>query len=638
MKISACMIARNESQNIEKCINSYKEIVDEIILVDTGSTDNTIRIAETHGAKVLHKPWNDDFSAPRNYALDHSNGDWIIFLDADEYFTDASIFELKKILKKIDKKQKYEAIISPIYNIDTKENRIIEIAPALRVFRNKQDIRFVGRIHEAPKKDGRFLNVFQTENVQIYHTGYSSDIIEEKLERNLKFLKEEEAKEEVDVLTYFYMVETCFPLKKYAEVIHFADIFMKSKDYEKMLQTLPQVFRTYIYISKAMSFMKDDYTDNDIYNTISESLKRFPFHPEVKKNEAEFFFKSGKFEQAQKSFKDTINLQKKYHYFYSNKFQRSLDKVLYTIGEIYFLKGNHDQAFEYFLESVKTNKYYEASFDRIISMTKNKGHSEMIQLLNSIYNLKEFKDIEFLSINLAKLKVKTPFFYYFIKNWNSKYDDYGNLMAIALLLNGDATKSLEMSFSRYLKEKNDENELYTVISLIYGDYSDWYKKNKQQLSSKYHKILDVYFMGKKHSDSLDEEIECYQILLKELFPFENKQVFHRFMSRTPDLMIESFEAIGDILKDNEYYDLAVDYFKKLAIRQSSGMEQKGQAYCKMGFCYYHMKAYEDSVDSFEQALLFENNNYEPIQYLEWIKEKDVQNNLKDKICRLTANY
>ena len=69
-----------------RSLDSVKDYVDEIVVVDTGSTDNTIEVAKSYGAKVFESPWNNDFSTPRNMALENATGDWIIFLDADEYF------------------------------------------------------------------------------------------------------------------------------------------------------------------------------------------------------------------------------------------------------------------------------------------------------------------------------------------------------------------------------------------------------------------------------------------------------------------------------------------------------------------------------------------------------------------------
>ena len=83
MKVSACLITKNEAENILRCLESLREIADEVIVVDTGSKDNTKELALNHGAKVYHFQWDNNFSNARNFALDQINSDWVIFLDAD---------------------------------------------------------------------------------------------------------------------------------------------------------------------------------------------------------------------------------------------------------------------------------------------------------------------------------------------------------------------------------------------------------------------------------------------------------------------------------------------------------------------------------------------------------------------------
>ncbi len=639
MKISACMIVKNESNNIEKCINSYKKIVDEIIVVDTGSTDNTMEIAESLGAKVLFRIWDDDFSAAKNYALDHCSGDWVIFLDADEYFEDGSASKLREAILRINKNKNIDAIQCRLYNIEQKYSRLIGSMPAIRVIRNKPDIRFVGKIHEAPKKAREFLKNEYVKGIKIYHTGYSLEVVESKRERNLEMLKAEEEKGNADSFIYYYLTETCVHLKKYEEAIRYADIFMGKPDFKTLVKTYPQAFRVYIYKSICMSEMKDLYSENDIYAAVSEGKKQFPFHPELIKNEAEFLFNHAKLEEAMDRFKEAIRLNKEYDYAYSNNFDSEEDKALCAIGEVFLLQGDIEQAFEYFVKALKVNKYNIRAFNRIANIIRTKDRNEIILFLDNFYNKNELRDMEFLSIHLAKQKMAIPFLYYFIKNWKWKYNDYGNLIVIALIFKGDTKKAFETGFSLLMKEKNDENELYTVISLIYGSHLEWYKKNKQYLSAEYQKILDIYFQINSFSYFSEEEVNVYQILLKELFSFENKQTFHKFLERTPNLMTISSEAIGEILKNYQYYDLAVDYFEKVALDQNSSSGVKKRIYGKMGFCFYHLNAYKESVDFFKQALEIETGrNYEPIQYLKWIQEKNVEADLKDKIGNLIADY
>lgn len=96
-KISLCMIARNEEGCIAKALASVRDYVDEIILVDTGSTDKTCHIASRYGAKIYHHPWNDDFSESRNHSLNYATGDWILILDADETINYLDMIYLKEL-------------------------------------------------------------------------------------------------------------------------------------------------------------------------------------------------------------------------------------------------------------------------------------------------------------------------------------------------------------------------------------------------------------------------------------------------------------------------------------------------------------------------------------------------------------
>ena len=83
--IGLVMIVKNESRSLLKCLARVKKLVDEIYITDTGSTDNTIKIAEEFGAHISTYEWRNDFAAARNYALEQSDCDWNLILDADEY-------------------------------------------------------------------------------------------------------------------------------------------------------------------------------------------------------------------------------------------------------------------------------------------------------------------------------------------------------------------------------------------------------------------------------------------------------------------------------------------------------------------------------------------------------------------------
>ena len=98
-QLSLVVIARDEQEFIAACLQSALNVVDEIIVVDTGSTDETAEIARECGAKVIQYAWNDDFAAARNAGADAATGDWLLILDADERLAPNSAETIRKALR-----------------------------------------------------------------------------------------------------------------------------------------------------------------------------------------------------------------------------------------------------------------------------------------------------------------------------------------------------------------------------------------------------------------------------------------------------------------------------------------------------------------------------------------------------------
>ena len=120
-KISACTIAKNEEKNIGRWVENVRSFADEIIVVDTGSEDQTREIAKAAGAALYEFAWCDDFAAAKNFALDWCHGDWVAFLDADEYFDKKSQQKLRVLISRYDKDEKIAGFMIPFCNIDEKE-------------------------------------------------------------------------------------------------------------------------------------------------------------------------------------------------------------------------------------------------------------------------------------------------------------------------------------------------------------------------------------------------------------------------------------------------------------------------------------------------------------------------------------
>ena len=104
--LSLCMIVKDEEAALARCLDSVKEYVDEIVIVDTGSKDSTKQIAKKYTEKIYDFKWSSDFSAARNFSLSKAYGSWILVLDADEAMDRKSVKSMLELIKNTDNKNK----------------------------------------------------------------------------------------------------------------------------------------------------------------------------------------------------------------------------------------------------------------------------------------------------------------------------------------------------------------------------------------------------------------------------------------------------------------------------------------------------------------------------------------------------
>src|SRR5580658_1936052 len=101
MRVSLCMIVRNEEASLRECLASVEGLWNDLVVVDTGSSDGTKAVAVAHGARVFDFPWCDDFSAARNESLRHALGDWVFWMDADDRLRSGSRPKLQGLLSEL---------------------------------------------------------------------------------------------------------------------------------------------------------------------------------------------------------------------------------------------------------------------------------------------------------------------------------------------------------------------------------------------------------------------------------------------------------------------------------------------------------------------------------------------------------
>jgi tetratricopeptide (TPR) repeat protein len=210
------MIVKNEEANLGACLRSVCSLVDDIIVVDTGSVDRTKQIASEFGARLFDFPWCDDFSAARNESLRHARGEWAFWMDADDRMDDANVKKLERLLGALAEPAAY------LMTVLGDESRKYGVGiPQLRLFKLAPDVRWEYRVHEQIFPSlARSGHPLRETDVVIRHTGYrSAEIMRHKWERNLRLLLLDIAEHPDEWSILFHLGMTYSLLARHAEAV-----------------------------------------------------------------------------------------------------------------------------------------------------------------------------------------------------------------------------------------------------------------------------------------------------------------------------------------------------------------------------------------------------------------------------------
>jgi glycosyltransferase involved in cell wall biosynthesis/Flp pilus assembly protein TadD len=218
-KVSLCLIAKNEETNLPACLSGVAGLVDETVVVDTGSTDGTKEVAARYGARVFDFPWCDNFAAARNESLRHATGDWIFWLDADDRIDEENRRRLRGLFAALTDQN-----IGYIMRCVSRASATIDavsVVDHLRVFRNHPEIRWEHRVHEQivssiVRQGGTICRA----DIVIDHAGYQDpELRHRKEERNLRLLLLDQTDHPNNATVLFHLGWTYHALNRSAEAL-----------------------------------------------------------------------------------------------------------------------------------------------------------------------------------------------------------------------------------------------------------------------------------------------------------------------------------------------------------------------------------------------------------------------------------
>ena len=400
VRLSQVMIVKNEEKNIETALGWAKGIAFEQIVVDTGSTDRTVELAEKMGAKVVYFEWINDFGAAKNFAIEQASGNWIAFLDADEYFTKEHAKKMMGHIKKIQAdplmRENWLVLHCPWLQMDDNGNTAA-VNEQGRVFRNLPSIRYVGRIHESLSVAQE--NTVLADDIAIVHTGYTETayLDTQKLDRNIKLLRDELKDRPNDMNMKGYLADS-----------------LKSKGDPESLAETERLFREVLdgdgdvlpaLRKRAFMFILTRPQDTDSALTEKETLckaarEEFPGDLDFEYCQAVIFNKRGRYKEAmeiltscEKKLLGTVS--------HTESETLALNPVILFWQMMIASKGLGDlpgvvRAATMTLTADKTQDGVLNNY--IAALLKNNiSHDEIVQLLSKVYNMNDQRDLLFIA-------------------------------------------------------------------------------------------------------------------------------------------------------------------------------------------------------------------------------------------------
>jgi glycosyltransferase involved in cell wall biosynthesis len=225
--LSLAMIVKNEQYNLYTCLQQVRELVDEIVIVDTGSTDKTVEVAEQFNASVYHYRWNENFSCARNFSLKKCNGKWILVLDADEFIDGPMKYKVRELIDRDD-------FVGFNFEQFTYLNKDVtpdfRLMPVMRLFPNHPSLRFKGMVQEKIICNDMKLGFKEIPSgIRIWHYGYIDIFhpVKEKYNRDLNIYLRNLKKNPKDPFLCFFISLQYVSLGRYDEGLKYLDFAIK---------------------------------------------------------------------------------------------------------------------------------------------------------------------------------------------------------------------------------------------------------------------------------------------------------------------------------------------------------------------------------------------------------------------------
>ncbi|MCQ2011625.1 glycosyltransferase [Sporolactobacillus sp. STSJ-5] len=554
--ISLCMIVKNEESVLQRCLESVKDGVDEIVVVDTGSTDNTKDIAYKYTDKVFNYKWNDSFSEARNFAQSKATGEWILALDADEFVDHLNMLEFRKELK--ENENKFNMYVVKIYNFAGKDAQTIFNNYHVRVYRNDSVIQYYRAIHEQLKRtDGKELSSSVSKLV-VYHSGYLSYTVVTKnkgLRNQTLINKEIEAKGQTG-FDYFNLGNEFVSQGMSEKALEcYVKAYKKATDikYSWVGACLIQICQCLVSLNRY----------KDALNVIRDSEPIFNSYPDFSAMKGRIYILQGRFNDALHELTDIINHQDLY-----TEALLSTDSISYLpnkwIGQIYQGKNDIEKSIFYYSKAFQENRN---------DMGLLKGYFGLLFKYSSYEELEDFfakeqllKGNEISNLFLLKVIFNFPESSQYTERLvsHTTYINNIDVKAKCRLINGKTAGALELIDQLTIKQKT------ITFNVGIFDFSDYIiaslaSKQESELVSyakKYKNAEGIINLFVFEQETTEEDLPIYLAILERTICLRQFDLFAKLLKYRTVFDSKICINIGHLLYQYHFFDLAIQFYNE----------------------------------------------------------------------------
>ena len=656
MLLSIGIMVKNEEKYLEECLQSLepirKEIDSELIIIDTGSDDNTVEIAKKYTNKVYFHEWNEDFSEIRNTIIEKSNGEWYFSIDGDEIIKNP---ETIINFFKTEKYKKYKTALINIKNyVDIRNNRFTK-AMITRLFKNEKNFHYKGAIHEQPQ----FKKPVARLNTILEHYGYlatDEKLIEYKYTRTKRILEKELDKDPQNIYYWFQLSQT---YGMYGDKKKALSTIRKAYNIAKK-ENIQLKNRMYIYTQLA----KQTYVNNYYKESISVCKESF----QIKSGYLDIYYYLALSQKKLRNDKKAMKNFEKYLEIYNN-FENSVCKKDNSVDNKTI--SNNQFVYKELIKLYFNNNNYVKVLENMRKVNDEKQFKKIIGLvISSFIELNELKKlVEFYKSleNNPKQKVMTKEFekIIFSQSYNKEIinkiiyhlskleSNYGYLNKIRVDMYYDNKKNLsENNLKPTLVNINFDNLPNYYADIIYyciNNQLDVYDVVKPIRENKLNKFIKYLY---KKYDDLDSKLLKFIYKnknVKSIWKLKINKAFCRYI-----LAFNKFENISYRELFHNYIEFGTDYiikvYSKEILNKELVMEMKNDEEAFLLYIYIAnkykksnkklyikylrkaLKAYPSMKKGIE--VLFDEIKDFTKKESQFMKEK---NNLKEKINTLIEN-